>query len=1332
LRIWNIFKNRLQSKSFLLIITLVFVSTLFTLTSEIASASETISIEHGMVGLRYGDCPPETKDDVCWLNYDPGDDWAYSRIRIDVEESGGKGLGWCNITYTIGDGPVQKEKYSKINGENEWEYIIDIYEDGQYKFNVTCSDTENKTVSDVRRYKVDGTPPVTKKNFSGDFRQDNNTEWITENTEIYLNAEDPDPTGQNVSSGLRDTWYRIREFSDRYCENPQKYCQSDYIYGEDPYEACYSGDIWRAAEYCKNYEDEGYETYKECMVKQVGSMDTRGGKWNFSWNEPINVSGESCHVMEYFSADHTSSTENLNYNCFFVEKEDFNVNKTVGKPKVKGIDEDWWVTTDTDIEFRCGYTDRKTSGNEELCFKLSNKDDGDVTKPYCKKYGNVTEDGWCCNSFNEKFTFNFNRKEGWFHELEYYCKDGNKTSEREIQTYRVDDTPPVINKTIVGEENKDWLGDCPPKEGDKCYLGPNSGVNVSVEDPKLGKNLSVGDPSCSYEVEYKDDVVDNGNFSEEGTDIIFENDSLNILRINCEDGLGNKMENVQKYLVDYTPPDTWKTYGEPTKHDEEDGYRWITSDTPITLNATDEKIGVEEIKYRYCLSDCYGSDADCSCEDKNWTTVEDNTTTFTIPEDSEHCIEYYSVDEFGNEEDVKSQCVYVDNKAPESDKTTGEPKIQIGDGEWWVTQNTPIELDCEDQMPHPSGEETLHWRFGRRDEEDGETEWEDWENTSYEGFPVQTSFEEDCWHDVQYYCEDSLGNAEETKMQSYTVDTEAPNINTTIFGPSWGCDDEEGGCYIDGKTEIQVDANDPEPHPVGNVTCDWEYDVVDGHKEGEGETNVEPPFNIDFPEESTHKLKITCRDALGNSRVKEETYMVDKTVPGIDKNYEGPYIEKNGMEWISSETNVSVEAYDRGDHQSGMSHIEYRTTVVNDSYCEATMDTTQENGAMDCSDATGNGEWTTVDGDNTNFNIGEESCHLIEVNATNNVDKEASHKQCVFVDNSAPEPVKEVGEPKTEWDGQDANYYDIGDRCWSDGEDSIHCWKLTTMTPIELSCEDSQPHPVGEETLSFKVDYNGEDATEQYCEEYGEGMNADGWCYGMEAGEKIYFQEECEHNLQYRCSDGLGNEGEAEDQKYKVEGSSFNISLNKKWNLISVPFVMLENSVDEAFENVEDDIISVWAYDSANDEWLVYSPDGNNMSNSLDELHPGWGYWVLTENETTLKIGGSLFQPGKTPPSKELTSGWNLIGYYGKNSHTQYNGPVGSGQPSYCELYSLIDTTVGYPKWSSLVTYWEEDNPNQWKYLNQNDNMDPGAGYWIEMNEPESYSFSTTCYQNGL
>ena len=112
----------------------------------------------------------------------------------------------------------------------------------------------------------------------------------------------------------------------------------------------------------------------------------------------------------------------------------------------------------------------------------------------------------------------------------------------------------------------------------------------------------------------------------------------------------------------------------------------------------------------------------------------------------------------------------------------------------------------------------------------------------------------------------------------------------------------------------------------------------------------------------------------------------------------------------------------------------------------------------------------------------ESGIHKIEIEAKDNVNKTSVHKQCVFVDNSAPEPDKKVGEPKSEWDGSDANYYDISEFCQDNPE---QCWKVTLLTPIELECTDlDQPHPVPEKEVCFKVGWDADDVTEEYCDNY--------------------------------------------------------------------------------------------------------------------------------------------------------------------------------------------------------------------------------------------------------
>ncbi len=335
---------------------------------------------------------------------------------------------------------------------------------------------------------------------------------------------------------------------------------------------------------------------------------------------------------------------------------------------------------------------------------------------------------------------------------------------------------------------------------------------------------------------------------------------------------------------------------------------------------------------------------------------------------------------------------------------------------------------------------------------------------------------------------------------------------------------------------------------------------------------------------------------------------------------------------------------------------------------------------------------------------------------------------------------KTIGKPREIWDGRDAVFYNISDRCWSNQEGEIECWRVTVLTPITLSCVYPNTTPLENETLCFNIELDGDDVTQNYCNGVNGSFNQTGnsfCCVSRnETPLTIYFGEESEHNLDFYCTDRLGNKTAIDEEKFKVEGTRFDIWLNKKWNLVSVPFILLNSSPEAVFEDIQEDVISVWTYHGK--KWFVKTFDGNDLNDNLDSINPGWGYWVLMNDVAVLTIGGSLFSPVVMPPSKDMVNGWNLIGYYGnedeeRNGILTYHGPHldGNGRKSVCALGSLVDTQTGYPKWSSLVTYWEPDNPSQWKFLDFKNFMNPGAGYWVEVDldpeEEEPYSPSTVC-----
>ena len=444
--------------------------------------------------------------------------------------------------------------------------------------------------------------------------------------------------------------------------------------------------------------------------------------------------------------------------------------------------------------------------------------------------------------------------------------------------------------------------------------------------------------------------------------------------------------------------------------------------------------------------------------------------------------------------------------------------------------------------------------------------------------------------------------------------------------------------------------------------------------------------------------------------------------PVTTKTYGEPFFSDENSEWINSLTDINFSAQSQTPLcATGEPQTFYRVTLVDDSYCR---------NKEACQSIEGSGKWMPFDGP---VQINEQSCHLVEFYSTDsNGIAEEKLQQCAFVDNSGPTPVNTVGEPSDKWtpgkNGQPESifYPQIKDLCWNGQENGIDCWKVTLLTPITMSCTDPQPHPVGRETISFQAQLDGDDATAKYCGLYEGNFDANtGWCTIAKNELQFYFAEETEHNLKYFCTDALGNKGPEDDEKFKVEGTKFEIQLNKKWNLISVPFALINNSPDEVFKGVKNNLDSVWYFDAFTDSWSIYRPNHPEAS-SLDSIEPGNGYWVSMLDENVLTIGGSLFNPAITPPSKPLKKGWNLIGYFGADGQNGYNGPAGNGKLASCELISLNSLFEG-KGWTTLATYWEPDNPNPWHYLSESNRMDPGAGYWLNATKDNEFSYSTVC-----
>jgi hypothetical protein len=83
-------------------------------------------------------------------------------------------------------------------------------------------------------------------------------------------------------------------------------------------------------------------------------------------------------------------------------------------------------------------------------------------------------------------------------------------------------------------------------------------------------------------------------------------------------------------------------------------------------------------------------------------------------------------------------------------------------------------------------------------------------------------------------------------------------------------------------------------------------------------------------------------------------------------------------------------------------------------------------------------------------------------------------------------------------------------------------------------------------------------------------------------------------------------------------------------------------------------ITAVWSYDpsdpAAVNGWLVYDP-ANPLVSNLAMAAMGQGYFVRANAAASLTgTGTPPLAPGRAPPSRSLSAGWNLVGSYATSS----------------------------------------------------------------------------------
>ena len=198
------------------------------------------------------------------------------------------------------------------------------------------------------------------------------------------------------------------------------------------------------------------------------------------------------------------------------------------------------------------------------------------------------------------------------------------------------------------------------------------------------------------------------------------------------------------------------------------------------------------------------------------------------------------------------------------------------------------------------------------------------------------------------------------------------------------------------------------------------------------------------------------------------------------------------------------------------------------------------------------------------------------------------------------------------------------------------------------------------------------------------------------------------------------------------------ISLDRGWNLISVPLITEDFTVDTIFA---DDSQSIPCINGVICEWTDITfdptpplpPDNDNGMDSAEDtfivddhlqspcsghlvcewngmtfvpkpqMHPGYGYWIDSTEETFIEINGDV----PDPLAESYEPGWHLLGVKGAfpfpvDESLDYQGSIWGWDSENQEYYIL--GTRGEPSEDPIL-------------------LIPGEGYWIYFGEPTILEF---------
>jgi sugar lactone lactonase YvrE len=260
-------------------------------------------------------------------------------------------------------------------------------------------------------------------------------------------------------------------------------------------------------------------------------------------------------------------------------------------------------------------------------------------------------------------------------------------------------------------------------------------------------------------------------------------------------------------------------------------------------------------------------------------------------DDGEHTISYFSIDNSNNEELAKEQVVFLDNTAPSSTASVGNP--QYGSSPIYLKSTTPVSMAGEDSG---SGLQYMEYKIGTGGS------W-----TSYlSAFTLALAGAQE----LIYRAVDNVQNLQESQLLPLFADDSPP---VTTITPT-------GATYWDGATRFAALATSFTLSAV-DEGCGV-YRVMNA-VDGGGVDDYSAP--ISFLNEGPHSINYYSEDNLGNAETSNLYQIItDITSPSTTILIGDPQYQDGADLVIAGATPFTLSASDQGAYQSGLNRIEYR------------------------------------------------------------------------------------------------------------------------------------------------------------------------------------------------------------------------------------------------------------------------------------------------------------------------------------------------------------------------------------------------------------------------